>query len=93
MPAERALAGADSLSALLDAAPPADPAILSPGGGRTLNYGELAAGVAAFAARLAGAGVSHGDTVAFALPNSPGHVQPLLAVTALGAAAAPLNPA
>ncbi len=90
---ERGIGGAEALSALLDGAPQSDLALISPEDESPLTYGDLAEGVGALAARLAGAGVRHGDTVALALPNSAGFVQLLLAVVALGAAAAPLNPA
>ena len=53
----------------------------------------MAAAIEALAQRLAGAGVRRGDRVALTLPNGPDFVLLLLAITALGAAAAPLNPA
>ncbi len=45
------------------------------------------------AGRLCAVGVERGDRVAVVLPNGPEFVQVLLAITMLGAAAAPLNPA
>ena len=58
-----------------------------------ITYGELADRVLALAGRLHGLGVRRGDRVALALPNGPAIVEMLLAIMALGAAAAPLNPA
>jgi acyl-CoA synthetase (AMP-forming)/AMP-acid ligase II len=58
-----------------------------------LSYGRLSASVDALAARLASLGVENGDRVALALPPGPEFLELLLAITALGAAAAPLNPA
>jgi len=49
--------------------------------------------VETLARRLAGLGVRRGDRVALALPNGPDIVLLLLAITAVGAGAAPLNPA
>ncbi len=45
------------------------------------------------AGQLAALGVGRGDRVALVAPNGPEIVQLILAITALGAAAAPLNPA
>jgi len=61
--------------------------------GETTTYAQLAGRVDVLAGRLATAGVGRGDRVALALPNSTELVEVLLAITALGAAAAPLNPA
>lgn len=58
-----------------------------------LTYAQVASRVEALARRLAGLAVRRGDRVALALPNGPDVVLLLLAITALGAAAAPLNPA
>jgi acyl-CoA synthetase (AMP-forming)/AMP-acid ligase II len=60
---------------------------------QTITYAELAGRVEILAGRLSSAGVRRGDRVALALPNSPEFVEVLLAITAVGAAAAPLNPA
>jgi acyl-CoA synthetase (AMP-forming)/AMP-acid ligase II len=68
-------------------------ALLSPESGATVTYAELAGRVEEQAGRLAAAGVRRGDRVAMALPNGADFVELLLAVTAVGAAAAPLNPA
>jgi len=58
-----------------------------------LTYAQVASRVEALAQRLAGLAVRRGDRVALALPNGPDVVLLLLAITVLGAAAAPLNPA
>ena len=49
--------------------------------------------VASLAGRLATLGVGRGSRVALVLPDGPDFLQLLLAVTSLGATAAPLNPA
>src|SRR6266853_5339253 len=85
--------GGEPLSALLATGEPSSPAFIVPEDGRVLSYAQLAARIETLAQRLAGAGVRRGDRVALTLPNSPEFVLLLLAVTALGAAAAPLNPA
>jgi oxalate---CoA ligase len=69
------------------------PALLEPGGGRAIGYGELHERVSAIAAQLTGAGVQPGDVVALSLRNGPPFVLAFLGVIAAGAAAAPLNPA
>ncbi|HLJ99781.1 MAG TPA: AMP-binding protein [Streptosporangiaceae bacterium] len=84
---------AEPLTALLDGGEPASPALVVPDTGQVLSYARLAAGVEALAERLAGLGVRRGDRVALALPNGPDVVLVLLAVIAVGATAAPLNPA
>ena len=81
----------EPLTAILDH--PDRPALVVPEDGQILTYGQVADRVASLAASLAGAGVGRGDRVALTLPNGPEMVQLLLAITALGAAAAPLNPA
>ena len=86
-------ASEEPLSALLASGEPARPAFVVPDGGQVLSYAQVTAGIEALARRLAGAGVRRGDRVALTLPNGPDFVLLLLAITALGAAAAPLNPA
>src|SRR5262245_12153755 len=81
----------ETLTAILDH--PDRPALVVPEDGQVLTYGQVADRVASLAASLAGVGVGRGDRVALTLPNGPDMVQLLLAITALGAAAAPLNPA
>jgi len=85
--------GAESLTTLLARGKPGSPALIVPDSGQVLTYGQTADRVEGLAQRLAGLGVRRGDRVALALPNGPDVVLLLLAVTALGAAAAPLNPA
>ena len=68
------------------------PALVIPGGG-SVTFAELHEVVERLAHELAGAGVQPGDAVAFSLSNGPELVLVFLAVVALGAAAAPLNPA
>jgi oxalate---CoA ligase len=86
-------AGPEPLSVLLDAAQLSGQAFVMPDDGRALTYEQAADWTETLAARLAGANVRRGDRVALALPNSPEFVLLLLAITRLGAAAAPLNPA
>jgi oxalate---CoA ligase len=84
---------AEALTAVLTAGNPASPALIVPDGGEVLTYAQVASQVDTLARRLAGLGVRRGDRVAMSLPNGPDVVLLLLAITALGAAAAPLNPA
>jgi acyl-CoA synthetase (AMP-forming)/AMP-acid ligase II len=86
-------ASGEPLSALLAGGEPGRPALVVPDDGQVLTYARVAAAIEALAQRLAGAGVRRGDRVALTLPNGPDFVLLLLAITALGAAAAPLNPA
>ena len=86
-------ASEEPLSALLARGEPGRPALVVPDDGQVLTYARVAAAIEALAQRLAGAGVRRGDRVALTLPNGPDFVLLLLAITALGAAAAPLNPA
>src|SRR5216683_5952360 len=81
----------ERLTAILDH--PDRPALVVPEDGQVLTYGQVADRVASLAGSLAAAGVGRGDRVALTLPNGPDMVLLLLAITALGAAAAPLNPA
>jgi acyl-CoA synthetase (AMP-forming)/AMP-acid ligase II len=83
----------ESLTELLASGERSRPALVVPDTGQVLTYAEAAARVEALAQRLAGLGVRRGERVALALPNGPDLVVLLLAVTVLGAAAAPLNPA
>lgn len=86
-------AGAESLTVLLARGEPGRPALIVPDDGQVLTYAQTADRVEALAQRLGRLGVRRGDRVAMSLPNGPDLVLLLLAVTALGAAAAPLNPA
>ena len=85
--------GGERLSALLTAGRPSAPALVAPDDGDALTYAELTERVATLAGRLSTIGVVRGDRVALVLQNGPEIVQLLLAITALGAGAAPLNPA
>jgi oxalate---CoA ligase len=85
--------GGEPLTALLAGHDPAGTAFVVPGDDHVLTYAQVAASVEALASQLAAAGVRAGDRVAFTLPNGPEFVLLLLAITSLGAAAAPLNPA
>ena len=82
----------EAMSALFDRAGTAV-AFVTPEDGATITYEELGAHVDTLARRLAAAGIGKGDRVALSLANGPDLVELLLAVTAIGAAAAPLNPA
>jgi acyl-CoA synthetase (AMP-forming)/AMP-acid ligase II len=86
-------AGPEPLAALWTPGDARRTALDVPDDGLALTGAELAARVDELASRLAELGVARGDRVALALPNGPEIVQLLLAVTALGASAAPLNPA
>jgi len=83
----------DRLIALLEGGMSEHIALRGADDGETTTYAQLAERVEVLAGRLASAGVGCGDRVALALPNSPEFVEVLLAITAVGAAAAPLNPA
>src|SRR5271166_2765001 len=84
---------AEPLTELLAGGEPDRPALVVPDSGQVLTYAQAAGSVEALAQRLADLGVRRGERVALALPNGPDVVLLLLAVTFLGAAAAPLNPA
>ena len=86
-------AATEAMAALLTARDAAQLALIVPDSGQALTYGQLADQIETLARRLAGLGVRRGDTVALSLPNGPDVVLLLLAITAVGAAAAPLNPA
>jgi acyl-CoA synthetase (AMP-forming)/AMP-acid ligase II len=83
--------GNEALTALLQGGD--SPALVVGEDGRALSYAQLATRVETLAGRLAAAGVRRADRVALSLPNGPEYIQLFLAITALGAAAAPLNPA
>src|SRR5262245_44747476 len=77
---------------LLDGDPDAA-ALHAPGDPDGLSYAQLAAAVDELVGRLAALGIERGDRAALALGPGPEFVELLLAIAALGAAAAPLNPA
>ncbi len=83
--------GGSVLTDLLDHDPDAT-ALVAPEDPAVRTYVQLAATVDGLAGRLASLGVGHGDRVALAHPPGPEFVELLLAICALGAAAAPLNP-
>jgi acyl-CoA synthetase (AMP-forming)/AMP-acid ligase II len=85
--------GPEAMTVLLRGGDPARPALIVPEAGEVISYARLGRQEQEVAGRLAGLGVARGDRVALSLPNGPDLVVLLLAVTALGAAAAPLNPA
>jgi oxalate---CoA ligase len=84
---------AEPLAELLARGQPASPALVVPDSGEVLTYAQTAARIETLAQRLADLRVRRGDRVALSLPNGPDFVLLLLAIAALGAAAAPLNPA
>ena len=68
------------------------PALICPDDGTVVPHDELATSVHRLAGLLAGLGVRRGQRVAIVMPNGPEVVELLLAVAAVGATAAPLNP-
>src|SRR5713101_438060 len=83
----------EPLSELLAQGEPSAAAFVVPESGQVLTYAQVTAGIETLARRLAGVGGRRGDRVALTMPNGPDFVLLLLAITLLGAAAAPLNPA
>src|SRR5580698_9322841 len=83
----------ESLTELLAGGRPQQPALIVPDTVEVLTYAQVASRIEGLAQRLADLSIRRGDRVALALPNGPDVVLLLLAITALGAAAAPLNPA
>ncbi len=81
------------LSELLSTGDPVSPAVIVAEDGGAITHAQLTERVELLAGRLATAGVRRGDRVALVLPNGPEFVQFFLAITLLGAAAAPLNQA
>ena len=69
------------------------PALAVPESGISLSYAALQRALDRAAGRLAALGVGEGDRVALLAANGPALIVAFLAVAALGAAAAPLNPA
>ena len=82
-----------TLPALIEAADPAATAVVEAESGQAHTYGALGETVTALAAKLSALGVERGSRVALVLPDGMDFVFFLLAVTTLGATAAPLNPA
>jgi acyl-CoA synthetase (AMP-forming)/AMP-acid ligase II len=84
----------ETLSALFTGGPEKQAtALISPEDGHAITFASLEREVFRLAGQLRAIGVERGDRVALVLPNGPEFVQILLAITTLGAAAAPLNPA
>lgn len=69
------------------------PALEVTDGGPVLTRGALRTAVLALARQLSARGVRHGDVVSFAMANTVEYIIVFLAVTELGAIAAPLNAA
>ena len=72
---------------------PAATALVTAEDGRRTTYRELDDTVAVLAGRLSALGVGRDSRVALVVPSGPDFLQLLLALLALGATAAPLNPA
>jgi acyl-CoA synthetase (AMP-forming)/AMP-acid ligase II len=68
------------------------PALIDAPSGRTLTYGELAAGVERVAAGLAARGFGRGDVLAMFAPNLPEWPLPLLGALAAGGTVTTANP-
>jgi len=83
----------ETLAALFEDGSPEHPALITAETGSTLSYAELRAETEGLAARLAGLGIGRRSTVAVVLPAGPAFLRLLFAIVALGATAAPLNPA
>jgi acyl-CoA synthetase (AMP-forming)/AMP-acid ligase II len=81
----------EPLQAILSG-PGSTPALVCPDDKRAWNLDELTTMVDRLARQLHTLGVRRGDRVAIVLENGPELIGLLFAVTALGAAAAPLNP-
>ena len=69
----------------------AQPALIDGSTGRTLTYGELAAGVDRVAAGLAARGLQKGDVVGLLAPNSPEFALAVLGALAAGGVVSPIN--
>lgn len=67
-------------------------AVVVPDGGPQLTYAELREWIGALADALSRDGIQAGDRVAIVLPNGLEFLAVFLAVTSVGAIAAPLNP-
>ena len=89
--AEEATPAPETLSALLRGGDASS--LITPDEEPVTSHERLAAYVELLAGRLARVGVRRGDHVALVLPQGPEIIELLLAVAAVGAAAAPLNPA
>ena len=88
---EETPSAAESLLALLREGE-RGPALICPDDDAVLSHEELASAVQQLAGALAALGVAYRDRVALVLPNGPEFVELVLAIAAIGAVAAPLNP-
>ncbi len=84
---------AQTIADLIPSADQSAPAIVIPGGGPRLSYGELDEEVERVAGLLAGIGVQPGRAVSIVLPNGLDFVTLFMSVARVGAIAAPLNSA
>jgi oxalate---CoA ligase len=82
-----------SLTALFAADERHRAALVLPEDSRTLSLADLEAAVVRLAGQLRSLGIQRGDRVALVLPPGRAFLEVLFAVLAVGAAAAPLNPA
>ena len=87
------MSGKAILDDLLDAGAPDAAALISPEDGSAAPRAQLIDEVDELARSFAAAGVQRGDAAAFVLPNGPECIKSMLAISSLGAAFAPLNPA
>jgi acyl-CoA synthetase (AMP-forming)/AMP-acid ligase II len=68
-------------------------ALIEPASGDVTTYGQLREAIERVARQLVAEGVEPGDAVALVGANDPAFVVSFLAIVAIGASAAPLNPA
>src|SRR5262245_36196526 len=83
----------ERLDDLLWAGAPGHAALVTAETGDMLSHERLREEVAVLAGRLASVGVGRGSRVGLVVPDGPDFLLLLLALVALGATAAPLNPA
>src|SRR5690348_8884807 len=86
-------ATSERLEDLLEAGAPGHAALVTAETDDSLSYERLHEEVTGLAERLASVGVGRGSRVALVVPDGPDFLHLLLALVALGATAAPLNPA
>ncbi len=83
----------EPLAAVWRGGNPAAPALVLPDEDVVVSFAELGERIEALASALAGLGVGRGDRVCLAFANGVELLELVLAAAAVGAAAAPLNPA
>jgi acyl-CoA synthetase (AMP-forming)/AMP-acid ligase II len=83
----------ERLDDVLWAGAPAHPALVTAETGDALSFERLHEQTAGLAGRLASVGIAPGSRAALVVADGPDFLQVLLALVALGATAAPLNPA